>query len=64
MEKVIISNWNIYADYMTFADIVSENKLSVILQIQGTTITCFGYEEHVKQFAEKLRKNKIKFVTA
>lgn len=63
MKKVIIKNWQLHGDYMLYANIVSENRLSVILQSEFKQITCFGNEKHVALFAKELKKKKIDFET-
>lgn len=66
MKQVRIYDWNNYGDYMLFANVVSDNKLSVILQVDNKALIAMGYPGMVDRFIEELQKklssNKIQLV--
>lgn len=63
MKRITIIDWNTYGDYMMFANIVSDQRLGIILQVSNRTLTAMGNPERVDKFCEELTKNKIPFKT-
>lgn len=61
MKSIIIKNWQTYGDYMFFANIVSENRIGIILETTTQRIRAFGSEKHVERFKEELKKQNVKF---
>jgi len=55
MKKVVIENWREYGDYMLYANVVSDLKLGIILQVDASGLSAFGDKDRVQRFEKELR---------
>jgi len=63
MKKAKIENWSLFGEYTVFSNIISKNKLGLIIEANSNEILAFGNNGHLELFCKELDKLKIPYTT-
>ncbi len=61
MKKVIIENWQMYGDYLLFANFVDKVGEWIMLEATSEKIIAYGKERSMLKFTDILTDNQIPF---